>query len=86
MNAHKNEMQLSMLSPFPRDTYDSKSIFLGCVSSRHLDHEVLAEAPARLGAFLSERAHVIFKAAQVLREGHEEEGSQFQQQGVPGLL
>lgn len=57
-----------------------------CSFSRYLDHEVFTEAPARLGAFLSERTHVVFKAAQVLGEGHEEESSQLEQQGIPGFL
>lgn len=52
----------------------------------YLDHEVFTEAPSGLGAFLSERTHVVFEAAQVLGEGHEQESSQLKQQGIPGFL
>lgn len=52
----------------------------------NLDHEVFTEAPARLCALLSQGAHVVLEAAQVLGEGHEEEGSQLEQQRVPGFL
>lgn len=52
----------------------------------YLDHEVFTEAPAGLRALLPERAHVVFEAPQVLGEGHEEEGPQLEQEGVPGLL
>lgn len=57
-----------------------------CSLSRYLDHEVFTEAPARLGAFLSQRTHVVFKAAKVLGEGHEEQSSQLEQQRIPGFL
>lgn len=46
----------------------------------YLNHEVVAEAPARLSAFLSQRAHVILEAAQVLGEGHEKQSAQLRQE------
>lgn len=52
----------------------------------YLDHEVLAEAPSGLGPLLSERPHVVFEVAEVFGEGHEEKGSQLEQQCVPGFL
>ena len=52
----------------------------------HLHHEVLAEAPAGLRALLPQRAHVVLEAAQVLGEGHEQQGAQLQQEGAPRLL
>lgn len=52
----------------------------------YLDHEVIAEAPARLGALLTQRAHVVLKAAQVLGEGHEKQSAQLRQERIPRLL
>lgn len=52
----------------------------------YLNHEVVAEAPARLGAFLSQRAHVVLEATQVLGEGHEKQSAQLRQERVPRLL
>lgn len=49
----------------------------------YLDHEVVTEAPAGLGAFLSQCPHVILKAPQVLGEGHEEQSAQFSQKRAP---
>lgn len=57
-----------------------------CSSFGYLDHEVFTETPARLGAFLSQGTHVVFKAAKVLSEGHEEKRSQLKQQRIPGFL
>lgn len=52
----------------------------------HLHHEVFTEAPAWLGAFLAERAHVVLEAAQVLGERHEQQRAQLEQEGAPRLL
>lgn len=52
----------------------------------HLDHEVVAEAPAGLGALLPQRAHVVLEAAQVPGEGHEQERAQFSEERAPRLL
>lgn len=46
----------------------------------YLDHEVIAEAPAGLGALLPQRAHVILEAPQVLGEGHEKQSAQLCQE------
>lgn len=52
----------------------------------YLDHEIVAEAPAGLGAFLPQRSHVVLEAAQVLSEGHEKQSVQLSQERVPRLL
>lgn len=52
----------------------------------YLDHEVVAEAPARFCAFLTKSAHVVLESTQVLSKGHEKQSAQLRQEGVPRLL
>lgn len=52
----------------------------------YLDHEVVAEAPARFCAFLPQCPHVILESAQVLGEGHKKQSAQLRQEWIPWLL
>ncbi len=52
----------------------------------HLHHEVVAEAPAGLGAFLSQRPHLVLEAAQIPGEGHEQQRAQLSEERAPRLL